>query len=66
MYKIDYNEFLDKVHGCWYGKCLGGAAGANMLADTENNLAVLYSHHMLNPQETYYQPRLRNVLYSCL
>ncbi|NLB82534.1 MAG: ADP-ribosylglycohydrolase family protein [Clostridiaceae bacterium] len=21
-------EFLDKVHGCWYGKCLGGAAGA--------------------------------------
>ena len=28
MYKTDYNEFLDKVHGCWYGKCLGGAAGA--------------------------------------
>ena len=24
----NYNEFLDKVHGCWYGKCLGGAAGA--------------------------------------
>ena len=21
-------NFLDKVHGCWYGKCLGGAAGA--------------------------------------
>ena len=44
----------------------GGAAGANMLVDTDNNLAVFYSHHMLNPQETYYQPRLRNVLYSCL
>ena len=44
----------------------GGAAGANMLVDTENNFAVLYSHHMLNPQETYYQPRLRNVVYSCL
>lgn len=28
MYKIEYKEFLDKVHGCWYGKCLGGAAGA--------------------------------------
>lgn len=28
MRKIEYNEFLDKVHGCWYGKCLGGAAGA--------------------------------------
>lgn len=21
-----------------------------------------YAHHMLNPQESYYQPRLRNVL----
>lgn len=28
MKKIDFNEYLDKVHGCWYGKCLGGAAGA--------------------------------------
>ena len=28
MKKIDYQNFLDKVHGCWYGKCLGGAAGA--------------------------------------
>ncbi len=28
MYRIEYNQFLDKVHGCWYGKCLGGAAGA--------------------------------------
>lgn len=28
MIKIDYNEFLDKVYGCWFGKCLGGAAGA--------------------------------------
>lgn len=28
MYTIEYEKFLDKVHGCWYGKCLGGAAGA--------------------------------------
>lgn len=28
MYKISYNQFVDKIHGCWYGKCLGGAAGA--------------------------------------
>lgn len=28
MRKIEYSEYLDKVHGCWYGKCLGGAAGA--------------------------------------
>ena len=44
----------------------GGAAGANVLIDTELNLAVVYAHHMLNPQEEYYQPRLRNVIYSCL
>ena len=28
MIDISYEKFLDKVHGCWYGKCLGGAAGA--------------------------------------
>jgi len=28
MRRISYSDFLDKVHGCWYGKCLGGAAGA--------------------------------------
>ena len=44
----------------------GGAAGANALIDTDLNLAVFYAHHMLNPQEDYYQPRLRNVIYSCL
>ena len=25
---MEYAECLDKVHGCWYGKCLGCAAGA--------------------------------------
>lgn len=44
----------------------GGAAGSNVLIDTELNLAVFYAHHMLNPQEEYYQPRLRNVVYSCI
>ncbi len=44
----------------------GGAAGATLLADPEKELAFLYSHHMLNPQEDYYQPRLRNVVYSCI
>jgi len=28
MKTIKYNDFLDKVHGGWYAKCLGGAAGA--------------------------------------
>lgn len=44
----------------------GGAAGATIIADTEEKVALCYAHHMLNPQEEYYQPRLRNVLYSCL
>ena len=44
----------------------GGAAGATVLADTSLNLAVFYAHHMLNPKEGYYQPRLRNVIYACL
>ena len=44
----------------------GGAAGAMVLADDTNNVAVFYAHHMLNPQETYYLPRVRNVLYGCL
>lgn len=26
--KISYQKYLDKVHGGWIGKCLGGAAGA--------------------------------------
>lgn len=25
---ISYEKLLDKINGCWYGKCLGGAAGA--------------------------------------
>lgn len=44
----------------------GGVAGATIIADTEEKVALFYAHHMLNPQEEYYQPRLRNVLYSCL
>ena len=44
----------------------GGAAGATLLVDPDTRLAYFYAHHMLNPQEEYYQPRLRNVIYSCL
>ncbi len=44
----------------------GGAAGATIHMDPQQNLAYFYAHHMLNPQESYYQPRLRNVIYSCL
>lgn len=44
----------------------GGAAGATILADPDGEVAYFYAHHMLNPQEEYYQPRLRNVVYSCI
>ena len=44
----------------------GGAAGATVLMDADSRLSLFYTHHMLNPQESYYQPRLRNVLYACL
>ncbi len=44
----------------------GGAAGATILVDPDNEFSYFYAHHMLNPQEGYYQPRLRNVAYTCL
>lgn len=44
----------------------GGAAGATVLVDPALKLSVFYAHHMLNPQEDYYQPRLRNVVYGCI
>lgn len=42
----------------------GGAAGATALVDADEGLSMFYAHHMLNPQEEYYQPRLRNALYT--
>lgn len=44
----------------------GGAAGASVYVDTKLNLGVFYGSHMLNPYEEYYQPRVRNVMYTCL
>ena len=44
----------------------GGAAGASVWIDPDLKLSVCYAHHMLNPQEEYYQPRVRNVVYGCV
>lgn len=44
----------------------GGAAGATVIIDPEIGLGVFYVQHMLKPDENRYQPRLRNVVYSCL
>ena len=42
------------------------AGGASVWIDPALKMPVCYAHHMLNPQETYYQPRMRNVIYQCL
>lgn len=44
----------------------GGAAGVWVIIDPDNNLALVYTAHMLNNQEQYVSQRLRNILYSCL
>ena len=44
----------------------GGAAGSSVIIDPAIRLGVFYVQHTLNPREYYYQPRLRNVVYSCL
>lgn len=44
----------------------GGAAGANVIVDTDEKLGVFFVQHTLNPREEWYQPRLINVLYSCI
>ena len=43
-----------------------GAAGAFELIDTDNKIAMFYAHHMLNNQEYYTAPRLRDALYECI
>ena len=69
-YGLGVRTMLNKAEGGSNGPAgefgWGGAAGATVLMDTEHNLAMFYAHHMLNPQEEYYQPRLRNILYSCI
>lgn len=44
----------------------GGAAGGIILFDTKNRVGFFYAHHMLNNQEYFTFPRIRNVFYSCL
>lgn len=42
-----------------------GAAGCMAIIDPESQLTVMYAQHLLNNQESYVHPRLRNVVYSC-
>ncbi|WP_054955159.1 serine hydrolase domain-containing protein [Paenibacillus dakarensis] len=43
-----------------------GAAGALAIIDPASQLTVMYAQHMLNNQEPYVHPRLRNLVYTCL
>lgn len=44
----------------------GGAAGSYLMADPEKKLSVFYVQHLLNNQEPYVHPRLRNVVYKSI
>lgn len=44
----------------------GGAAGAYVIIDPENRVTAYYAQHMLNNQEPFVHPRLRNLVYACL
>ena len=44
----------------------GGAAGAYVLMDPEHELTVVYAQHLLNSQEPYVHPRIKNLVYRCL
>lgn len=43
-----------------------GAAGCFAVIDPESELTVMYAQHLLNSQEPYVHPRLRNIVYACI
>lgn len=69
-YGLGVRTLIDKAAGGSVGSLgefgWGGAAGASVYVDPEIGLAAVYAKHTLNPREKYCQPRVRNVLYSCL
>lgn len=66
-YGLGVRTMLDASNGTPLGEIgWGGAAGANALIDVDNNISFFYAHHMLNNQESYVQPRLRDILYRCI
>ncbi|MBO7405773.1 MAG: beta-lactamase family protein [Clostridia bacterium] len=44
----------------------GGAAGVWVILDPDNRVSLSYTQHLLNNQEPFISPRLRNILYACL
>ncbi len=43
-----------------------GAAGCLAVIDPASELTVMYAQHLLNNQEHYVHPRLKNIVYGCL
>ncbi len=43
-----------------------GAAGCLGIIDPETQLTIMYAQHLLNSQEPYVHPRIRNIVYACL
>ncbi len=43
-----------------------GAAGCLAIIDPDSQLTVMYAQHLLNNQEPYVFPRLKNIVYACL
>ena len=43
-----------------------GAAGSNILIDTQEEVSIAYTQHVLYSDVPYYHPKLRNVVYHCL
>lgn len=43
-----------------------GAAGCLAIIDPASQLTVMYAQHLLNNQEPFVHPRLRNIVYACL
>lgn len=43
-----------------------GAAGCLAVVDPDTQLTVMYAQHMLNSQEPYVHPRIKNLVYACL
>lgn len=43
-----------------------GAAGCMAIMDPDSGLTVMYAQHLLNNQEPYIHPRLRNIVYANL
>ena len=69
-YGLGVRTLIDRAAAGFTGKTSefgwGGAAGTSVYIDPEINMAAVYVKHSLSPREEYYQPRVRNVIYTCL